>query len=128
MAFNSFADFRLYLDAESQKLTGKKASTHKTPLSRGDPNGANRSWWTSTGRHDGTTDSSLNRNRAYLRSYFAAEGVRFSATGVRFADGRFIRPDKSVMERSLRDRHVTFDDKSATFCFTYAGLSFTGVD
>ena len=127
MPFSSFGDFRQHLNSEARSLTGKSASSHKTPLGAPDQRGVLRAWWTSTRRTDGRSELSLNRNKAYLRTYFSACGRRFSATGIRFANSSFIRPDRSVMERSLRDGHVTFDDRTAHFQITDSGLAFLGL-
>lgn len=122
--FASFAAFREHLDAECQRLTDRPASSHKRPTTKLDQGARQGEWWTSTGRKDGRNAYSLARNRAFLRAYVAASGDEFDAVGIVLEDGTFIRPDRSVMERSLRDGHVSFDAAAGRFRLTPLGKEF----
>ena len=124
MPFSSFREFRDYLNVESRRLTGRDASTNTVPKSHRNQAGADETWWRSTGRLDGTSPISLNRNRAYLRTYYEACGNRIPSTGIGFGDGSVVWPDRSVMERSLRDGHLIFDTEHSQFEFTPTGLRF----
>ena len=122
--FASFEAFRERLDVECQTLLGRPASSHKRPSRKREHGARHEEWWTSTGRTDGCTADSLVRNRAFLRAYVAASGNDFDAVGIAFEDGTFVRPDKSVMERSLRDGHVLFDAPAGRFRITPLGREF----
>jgi hypothetical protein len=124
MPFASFEEFRARLVAETQSLTGKLPSSNKVPKWFPNEEGLSESWWRSTGRTDGISDKSLCRNRAYLRAYRAAGGDSFAATGITCGTGCYVWPDRSVIERSLRDDHLRFDPIAGIFQFTPAGLAF----
>lgn len=123
MPFNSHVEFRQFLDGASMALTGKRASTHRVPRFKLRNESSEIAWWQSTGRTDGQSEFSLARNRAYLLAYFEA-ATPFPAVGLRLADGAYICPDRSVIERSLRDGHVMFDPDNRVFCITAEGLRF----
>ena len=118
MPFATFSFFRSYLNDQSLALTGKEASSNKYPKHHRNPDAVDETWWRSTGRLDGQGEKSLNRNRAYLRAYVEAAGTTFSATGIQFQDGSLVWPDRSVIERSLRDGHLRFETQGALLALT----------
>lgn len=124
MPFATFSEFKQFLDGASVAMTGKRASTHRTKRNEPRKEAANLNWWRSTGRSDGLSQESLNRNRAYLISYFEAAGQLLPATGLALPDGSYVWPDRSVIERSLRDGHISFDSARQTFVLTEGGGRF----
>ena len=97
MPFDSFPQFRSFLNSQAIALTGKEASTNKVPKRSPNLHATREAWWRSTGRTDGNSDASLRRNRAYLRAYVEAAGEVIPAVGVRLGDGAYVWPDRSVM-------------------------------
>jgi hypothetical protein len=125
MPFATHTEFKQFLDGASVALTGKRASTHKVRRTEPRQEASGLSWWRSTGRSDGVSEESLDRNRAYLISYFeAAAGDAVPATGIHLPDGSYVWPDRSVIERSLRDEHIRFDAAIGAFVLTEAGMQF----
>lgn len=124
MSFATFVEFKQFLDGASMALTGKRASTHKVKRDGPRVDAADLSWWRSTGRSDGVSPESLKRNRAYLLGYFEAAKEALPATGLELPDGSFIWPDRSVIERSLRDGYVRFDEATSAFMLTLSGRQF----
>jgi hypothetical protein len=124
MAFDTYAEFRNFLDGASVALCGRRASTNRKPRTTFRENARDEKWWKSTGRQDGNGQESLMRNRAYLLAYFEAKPDRFPAIGICIGDGSIIWPDRSVMERSMRDGYVEFDAKNQDFVLTRKGIEF----
>ena len=124
MPFATFAEFKHFLDGASVALTGKRASTHKSKRHEPRVEASDLNWWRSTDRSDGVSPESRNRNRAYLISYFELVEESMPVEGVRLPDGSFVWPDRSVVERSLRDGHLRFDPCERSFILTDEGRGF----
>jgi hypothetical protein len=127
MPFANYSEFKQFLDGASMALTGRRASTHKSRKTAQRLEASNIRWWRSTGRSDGQSENSLQRNRAYLISYFEAADIHLPAMGLALADGSYIWPDRSVVERSIRDGHLKFEEKTCSFILTDAGRAFLSV-
>ena len=84
MSFATSVEFKQFLDGARVALIGKRASTHRVTRHGPRAEAANLSWWRSTGRSDGLSQESRNRNRTYLISYFEAAGPALPAVGFRF--------------------------------------------
>jgi len=121
MPFATLIEFKQFLDGASVALTGKRASTHKVRRHEPRTEAADLNWWRSSGRSDGLSIESRHRDRAYLITYFEAAGPELPAVGLLLADGSYVWPDRSVIERSLRDGHITFNTHRCSFVLTEAG-------
>lgn len=122
MRFKTSTEFKHFLDGTCIALTGKLASTHRQIEKEPRIEACDQSWWI-TGRNDGNSRSSHDRNRAYLISYFTLID-KFPAIGLQLQDGSYVNADKSVIDRSIRDGHVAFNKVQCSFSLTDEGSRF----
>lgn len=96
---------------------------HDEPL----PNDAGRlAFWTQSNKHKGLTPRDLSFLRLYAASALASGG-RFCARGIEVEPGRYLRPDRAVMNSCLNAGLVVLDEGTECFEFTTRGLEQVGL-
>jgi len=79
-----------------------------------DPQRASESFWTSSNKHKRRTERDLDLLELYVRVVLAT-GSKFDPCGIRLGDGKYLVPDRAVMNSAINAGLIALDEK--THCF-----------